>query len=428
MRGDTFAKFALARGASIPDRCMPLMEWAQRRLRDGTWSFGRVQERRTATFGMYRGWDGNRHGGANFAAQDYLGLAHDERVTGAVRDAIGRFGIHGAGSEVNGGTTRPAEELAERLGRWLGKKSCLVFPTGWAAGYAGIRGLVRKSDFVLIDRLAHNCLREGAIASGATIVAFEHNDIASLSASLREIREREPDAAILVVVESLYSMDSDGPDIAAVAAAARSHGAFTLLDCAHDLGIFGRGGRGLAEDAGALGGIDFVVGSFSKSFATTGGFLASDWRQCTLSVQAYGQANTFSNQLGPLQAAAATAALEIIASPEGDRLRAEVLEAAAILRDSLAANGLECLGIPSALVPVSMGAEATGREAARRLSEHGILANFIEYPAVALGASRLRLQVSPAHLELDLGSVGRSIARTCDAAAGWIGRRLPATR
>lgn len=410
MRSDSFARFALAHGPNIPERCTPLLDWSNRRLSEGTWSFCRTQEKRNGTEGAYRGWDGTRYRGINFAAQDYLGLAQDPRVIDAARRAMDRHGLHGAGSEVNGGTTPPVEELALRLANWLEQDHCIIFPTGWAAGYAAIRGLMRKSDYVIIDKFAHNCLREGALASGASIVAFEHNNVPSLQHELERIRTLDTQAAILVVVESLYSMDSDGPDLGQIAAAAREYSAYVLVDCAHDLGVFGRNGAGLSADAGVLGDIDFIVGSFSKVFATTGGFLASRWRQCTLSVQAYGQSNTFSNQLGPVQAATALAVLDIVTSPEGDSLRVDVIQASRTLRDSLTRKGLVCLGTPSALIPVLTGPERVGREVASRLAQQGILANFIEYPAVATGASRLRLQVSPRHLELDLAEIGGRIA------------------
>lgn len=153
MRADSFARFALAHGPNIADRCMPFLDWASHRLQKGTWSFCRTQEARTATGGEYRGWDGRRYAGFNFAAQDYLGLAQDTRVIEAARTAIGEYGLHGAGSEVNGGTTLPVEELACRLAKWLGQEHCIIFPTGWAAGYAAVRGLMRKTDYVVIDRV-----------------------------------------------------------------------------------------------------------------------------------------------------------------------------------------------------------------------------------------------------------------------------------
>jgi 7-keto-8-aminopelargonate synthetase-like enzyme len=418
MRGDSFARFALAHGPNIPERCAPLLDWANRRLAEGTWSFCRIQEARTGTDGIYRGWNGQRYHGLNFAAQDYLGLAHDPRVIDAAHSAIDAFGLHGAGSEVNGGTTPPADELARRLAEWLRQTHCIIFPTGWAAGYAAIRGLVRKPDHVVIDRLAHNCLREGALASGATITAFDHNNVISLRQELERFRLLDDKAAILVVVESLYSMDSDGPDLKQIVAAARDHAAYVLLDCAHDLGIFGRTGAGLADEAGILDEIDFVVGSFSKVLATTGGFMASRWRQCTLSVQAFGQSNTFSNQLGPIQAATALRALEIVTSKEGDRLRTQVLATAEHFRALLEREGATCIGRPSALIPVLTGNEKVGREATKRLAEDGVLVNFIEYPAVALGASRLRLQISPQHGALGLDAIAARIGklmRSCRA-------------
>lgn len=412
MRADSFARFALAHGPDIPERCTPLLDWANRRLQEGTWSFCRTQESRTGTGGAPTAGGMEPVTSGSISPRKTISALRRTPGSSTRRQAIAQYGLHGAGSEVNGGTTRPVEQLAQCLTDWLGQEHCIIFPTGWAAGYAAVRGLMRKADFVVIDKLAHNCLREGALASGAGIAVFDHNSVPSLQHELERMRAENSKAAILVVVESLYSMDSDGPDLRQIVATAKEYSAHVLVDCAHDLGVFGRAGAGLASNAEVLREVDFIVGSFSKVFATTGGFLASRWRQCTLSVQAYGQANTFSNQLGPVQAATALAAFEIIISHEGDVLRSNVIKASRTLREALKRKGLTCLGNPSALIPVLTGSERVGREAARRLADRGILVNFIEYPAVAMGASRLRLQVSPHHLELNLDEIAERVADT----------------
>lgn len=420
MRADSFARYANAQGPNIPDRCQPLLGRTNDRLASGTWPFERTQISRTATEGAYRAWDGRVHRGVNFLAQDYLGLSQDERVLDVVRGALSAYGLHGAGSELTGGTTPVVADLASRLGNLFGRKHCIVFSTGWAAGYATLRGLMRRHDHIVIDRLAHSCLSEGARASGATVTPFDRTDLDALERVLRTIRAGDAKAAILVVAESLSPAESDGPDLREVVRLAREHAAYVLLDSAHDFGLFGPRGAGLAAEAGVLAEVDFLVGSFSKVLATTGGFMASRWRQCTLAVQAFGEANTFGDQLGPLQAAAALAALEISMSEDGDRLRAEVLAASAALRQALEAQGLECPGRASAIVPVRIGADEAGREIAKRLAEGGILVDAANYPAAAPRSSHLRLHLTPRHGELDLARIASAVAavvRDCTARA-----------
>lgn len=419
MRRDSFAHFALVKGSNIPRRCEPLIEWSNERLKQETWSFCKTQVRRNGVTATYRDWGGIVREGWNFAAQDYLGLSNDERVVRSATDMVQRHGTHSAGSEVNGGTFVETELLATELSGLLGKH-VVLFPTGWAAGYGGVRALVRPRDHVVLDRVAHNCLQEGALAATTNRHYFEHCNVASLNKILAEIRTEDTENAILVVTESLFSMDSDGPVLRELVDVAHAWDAYVLLDCAHDFGVFGPFGAGKAAEEEVIGEVDFVMGSFSKVLAATGGFFASKWRQCTLHVQAFGQANTFSNHLGPAQVGSALAALQIVRSAEGDALRTSVLAYAGALREALTAAGFVCLGSPSALIPVLMGNEQPGRFACRELSKQGVLANFIEYPAVAIGQSRLRLQVSPQHVAIDPIIVVHALQHAVATAASQI--------
>ena len=410
-RHDSFLAHALVRGADLPARARPLYDWMRARLASETWSFCRTLIDRRPTTATFRDWADRERTGLNFASQDYLGLSWHPAVREAVAKAVREIGIHSAGSEINGGTLLLARALEDRLGEFLERPGGVVlFPTGWAAGYAAVRGLARERDHVVLDRLAHNCLQEGARSATQNRHHFAHNDLDSLAGILGEIRKVDTRNAILVVTETLFSMDSDGPDLRRLIDVVHSFGAYLLLDCAHDLCVLGASGRGRMEDAGVLREVDFVVGSFSKALATTGGFLASRWPECLLYVQAFGQSNTFSNAITPTNAAAAVESMRIVASSEGSALRQSVLDVAAQLRGHLQAAGLKIIGTTSALIPVLIGEEQVGRAVCRDLGQRGVLCNFIEFPAVALGASRLRLQVSPAHAQVDLGQVAALIA------------------
>lgn len=414
-RRDSFLAFARPRGRDLQQRAMPLWEWSKTRIAAETWSFCRTLGERTPTIATFEDQGGVPRTGFNFASQDYLGLTFDERIRRACATTALATGPHSAGSEVNGGNLGVARELERELLRFLGVESVALFPTGWSAGYAAIRGLLRADDHAVVDELAHNCLQEGILASGAARHAFGHNDEDSLERTLSVIRATDSANAILVITEGLFSMDSDGPDLQRVVELTRRYGAYLLVDVAHDLGVLGPRGTGRLGEAGVLADADFLVGSFSKSFATTGGFVTSRYRECLLQIQAFGQANTFSNSLGPVNATAALEAMKILRSREGDALRDRTMLASHRLRDALSNEGFTVLGQPSALVPVLAGDEWFGRMLCRELGRSGILANFIEFPAVAIGRSRLRLQVSPAHDALDMNAIAGTVARCRDA-------------
>ncbi len=192
-------------------------------------------------------------------------------------------------------------------------------------------------------------------------------------------------------------MDADVPDIAATQAACREYGATLVVDVAHDLGALGPGGTGSLGAQGCLGGVDLVMGSFSKTFGSNGGFVASREAAVKQFLKVYSPSNTFSNALSPAQAAVVRAALGVVRSAEGQALRDRLMRNIGVLRAELLSRGLQALGEASPIVPVLVGTEALGREAARHLPTHGVLANLVEFPAVAEGRARFRLQVMAGH-------------------------------
>jgi glycine C-acetyltransferase len=202
----------------------------------------------------------------------------------------------------------------------------------------------------------------------------------------------------MVVTESLFSMNSDTPDIPRLQEVCHEYNATLLVDVAHDLGALGPGGRGHIGAMNMLGKVDLVMGSFSKTFASNGGFVASHSRPVKEYLRFYSPTTTFSNALSPVQCATVLKAFEIVDSDEGERLRSELMANILDLRERLGARGFESYGDPSAIVAVKMGSEALARLVSRRLPEAGLLANLVEYPAVAKGAARFRMKVMANHL------------------------------
>ena len=384
-------------GKDFSTRCEPFMDWVDAASREGYFQFLRHHVDAPGETTEVVGWGGQSYSGINLASQDYLGLARHPRVVRASADAALEKGTHSSGSETLGGGFGEAKRLERIVADFTGQPHVVLFPTGWAAGYGAIRALVRPHDVVLMDALAHNCLQQGAQASTPNVATFAHNDLDSLENRLRRARAGQPDAAILVVTESLFSMDSDYPDFERMSRLCDAYEASLMVDVAHDLGVLGPGGRGVLHETGMLEEVPFLVGSFSKTFASIGGFFAARHRGPTLYARGFSGSYTFSNYLVPSQVAAVTAAFEVVASREGDELRRRTLENAAILRDALAAQGIPALGRVSPLVLPVIGPEPVARVAYRYCLEHGLILNNIEFPACRRGEARFRMQVTPLH-------------------------------
>ena len=294
----------------------------------------------------------------------------------------------------------------------------MLYPTGWAAGYGVIKGLVRPNDHVVLDALAHACLQEGANSATANVRLHRHLDLGAARACLQKIRAKDIENGILVVTESLFSMDSDTPDLRALQELCREFEATLLVDVAHDLGSMGPGGRGFIGTQGMTGQIDIVMGSFSKTFASNGGFVSCNSPAVRQYLKFYGCSATFSNTLSPVQSATVTRAFEIVQSDRGRELRRLLLKRVGQMRDALAAVNLQVVGDPSAIVPVLVGDEALARMASRRLPELEVIANLVEYPAVAKGNARFRLQMMPSHSAENVKELASRLRTAVDLVQG----------
>ncbi|MGO4172481.1 aminotransferase class I/II-fold pyridoxal phosphate-dependent enzyme [Bosea sp. TAF32] len=349
--------------------------------------------------------DGVLFAGVNFASQDYLSLASHPSIVRSAAEAIDRFGVHSAGSAALMGNTTLSVALEERLARFLGYEICTLFPIGWAAGYGIIKTLVRETDHVVIDVLAHACLQEGARAATANVSRFPHLSTDAVEKRLKRIRDSDPRAGILVVTETLFSMDSDIPDIAALQALCRRYDATLLVDCAHDLGALGERGLGVLHAQDMVGKVDILMGSFSKTFASPGGFVACNDLGLKFALRSSCGPSTFTNAMTPIQAAVIDAALSIIDSQEGDERRARLLANTMLLRDGLAAEGFMVMGRPSAIVPVVLGNASISRLMTKYAADEGGIVNLVEFPAVARNACRWRMQVMADHTKSHIRSM-----------------------
>jgi glycine C-acetyltransferase len=387
------------RGADLQDRVAGFFKWQNLRRQHRLWPFSRSTEEGPSTVCAARDDAGGEIRGVNFASQDYLSMSTNPVIKRVARDVIEEFGVHSAGSAALVGNTSHSVRLERKIADFLGMPEAILFPTGWAAGYGVIKGLVRSTDHIVMDALAHTCLQEGASAATKNIYLFRHNMVGECRKWLEKIRAKDTENGIMVVTEGLFSMDSDTPDIAGLQALCDEFNATLVVDVAHDLGNLGAGGKGFIGDQGMLGKVDLVMGSFSKTFGSNGGFVACRNREVKEYLRFFSPPCTFSNALSPMQAATVLKAFEIVESPDGQALRDKLMDNILSLRRQLLDAGFEVYGEPSAIVCVKMGSEGLARLVSRRLPEAGLIANLVEFPAVPKGQARFRMQVMAGHSE-----------------------------
>lgn len=408
--------FRELQGTNLIDRVEPFYRWQDLRRQHGLWPYSKSTEEAPLAVCTAKDDTGARFSGVNFASQDYLGLSSHPEIKETAKAVIDEYGVHSAGSSALAGNTKYSLKLEATISEFLGLEHTVLYPTGWAAGYGVIKGLVRPEDHVVMDGLAHACLQEGAYSATSNVHLHGHLSLKSARRHLQRIRARDAATGILVVTESLFSMDSDTPDLEALQELCREFNATLLVDVAHDFGCIGEDGRGYISMQNMHGKIDIVMGSFSKTFASNGGFVSCNSPAVRQYLKFYGCSATFSNALSPVQAATVTKAFDIVRSPMGRELRRQLMERIRYLRNALAAAGLDAMGNPSAIVPVVVGDEALARMIARRLPDLGVVANLVEFPAVAKGNARFRFQVMPNHSHQHLDDLvqrfGQAIAET----------------
>ena len=385
------------KGDDLLARVEPFYRWQDLRRDHGVWPYCRATEAGPATVTRGRDDRGQPLQGVNFASQDYLSMSSNPAIKATAHEAVESFGVHSAGSPAFVGNTTHSVALEQKICDFLQMEHTLLFPTGWAAGFGVIKGLVRSSDHIVMDALAHACLQEGANAATKNVYLHRHLDLEHARHWLTSIRAKDKDNGIMVITEGLFSMDSDVPDIRALQELCREFDATLMVDVAHDLGCLGETGTGHIGIQGMLGEVDLVMGSFSKTFASNGGFVACRTKAVKEYLRYYATPGTFSNALSPMQAAVVGKAFDIIASDEGKALRQSLMTNIVSLREQLTNAGFRVYGEPSAIVAVEMGTEALARLVARRLPELGLIANLCEFPAVPKGQARFRLQVMAKH-------------------------------
>lgn len=330
-----------------------------------------------------------------FGSNNYLGLADDARVKAASKEAIDRFGSGCTGSRLMNGTLIIHEELEADLAEWVGREAAIVFTAGYLANLAAVSTLCGPGDVIVTDSRNHASLNDGARLSGADIVSVRHNDLEHLDLRLTSLASQG--RSVLVLWDAVFSMDGDLADVPRLSEICRRHRARLLIDEAHSLGVLGAKGSGLA--AGVHPPPDIVMGTFSKSLASCGGFLAGD-RDVIDYLRFHASPFLFTASAVPAALGAALEAIRICRAEPWRGSRAAQL--AGTLASRLAELGLRPSWGGAAIVGLRVADEATAVLAWKALLGRGVYVNVAVYPAVPRGRAALRLSTTAAHHEDDI--------------------------
>jgi 8-amino-7-oxononanoate synthase len=332
-----------------------------------------------------------------FGSNNYLGLTRHPHVVESARAAILKYGSSMTGSRLLNGTTKLHEELEGRLARFLRTEAALVFTTGYQANLGIITTLVDKRAVAVVDKADHASIYDGCQLADGEMVRFRHNDAEHLDSVLGKL---DKDKAALVVIDGVYSMGGDIAPLPAILDACERHTARIVVDDAHGLGVLGEGGRGTASHFGEEARVDLIMGTFSKSLASIGGFVAGPKRALDW-IQNFARSMLFSASLPPASAAAALAALDVLEGDPGITLRLKRL--GDMWREGLRGMGYDTGGSGTPIVPVNVGDEYTTVMFWKELLAEGVYTNPAIYPAVNMKEAILRTSCMATHTEEQIG-------------------------
>lgn len=328
---------------------------------------------------------------------NYLGLTFDAAAIAAGQQALAAAGTGTTGSRMANGTYRAHLELEAELAAFYELPHAMVFSTGYAANLGTLVALLGEGDAVLLDAEAHASLFDGCRMSGADIFRFKHNDPDGLAKRLRRLGERAQDA--LIVVEGLYSIRGDCAPLREYAAVKAEYGGYLFVDEAHSLGVYGDHGRGLVESEGVIAQTDFVVGTFSKSLGSIGGFCVS--RHPELALFRYAS-RPYIFTASPCPSVIATTREALRRIVEQPRLRDQLWRNARRLYAALAGLGLQLGPQVSPVIGISFAVREVALRCWQGLLEAGVYTNLILPPAAPDGGSLIRVSVTAAHTEAQI--------------------------
>jgi 8-amino-7-oxononanoate synthase len=346
----------------------------------------------------------------NFSSNDYLGLANEPALKEAAIKAVEKYGAGAGASRLICGSLAPHHELEEAIATFKKTDAALSFSTGYAAAVGTICALVGKDDIIIIDKLVHACIIDAARLSGAKLRVFSHNDLNELENVLKwsrrdELRESQNSRRVLIVTESIFSMDGDNAPLHEIVQLKNKFGAWLMVDEAHATGLYGQSRRGLAEQLGVANEIEVQMGTLGKALGASGGYICGSRVLIDFLIN---RARTFIFSTAPVPAAAAAAraGIRFVQSSAGEQRRRLLWERVAEL--------LSLLKMPeppihSAIIPILIGDETRAVATADELLQRHCFVPAIRYPTVARGRARLRLTITAAHSADDIKSLANAL-------------------
>jgi 8-amino-7-oxononanoate synthase len=328
-------------------------------------------------------------------SNNYLGLTTHPKVRQAAIDAINRYGTSCTGSRFGNGTLELHEQLERELAEWVGKEMALIFTTGMQTNLGVISALVGRGDTVILDKDDHASIVDGARLGWGELKRFRHNDMVDLERVLKSIPD---DAGKLVVVDGLFSMGGDLAPLPELVPLCKRYGARLMVDDAHSMGVFG-GGKGTAAHFGLTGEVDLIMSTFSKSFASIGGFIAGD-DVVIHYIKHHARALIFSASISPPNTAAALAALHVM-QEEPERIQ-RVNQVGERMRQELQRLGFNIGQSVSPIIPILIGDDMRTIFAWKLLFENGVYVNAVLSPGVAEGQQLLRTSYMATHTDEQL--------------------------
>lgn len=331
-------------------------------------------------------------------SNNYLGLTNHPKVKEAAIEAIKKYGTGCAGSRFLNGTLDIHEELEAKLARFIDKESALIFSTGFQTNLGAISAIAGKDDIVIIDKMDHASIFDGCKLSFGETKKYRHNDMEDLERILKQNGER----SILIIIDGVFSMEGDIAKLPEIVSLAEKYGARVMVDDAHGIGVLGKNGKGTAEHFGIEDRVDIIMGTYSKSLASIGGFIAAS-EEVIHYIKHISRPLIFSASPPPASVAAVSAAIDIIiAEPER---RSRLWENTRKMKEGFNSLGFDTGLSETPIIPVIVGEDQKAFLMGRGLHEEGVFANVAVSPAVPNGKALIRTSFMATHTEEQLDRV-----------------------
>ncbi len=326
-----------------------------------------------------------------FGSNCYTGLVNDPRIKEAAIEATKKYGTGCAGSPFLNGTLDLHKKLEAKLAEYMGKEDAMIYSTGFGVNLGVVSCLTGREDYILWDEQDHASIIEGRRLSFSTQLKYKHNDMESLE---KQLQKCDPDKVKLIVTDGVFSMEGDVANVPAIVELAKKYNASVMVDEAHGIGVFGEGGRGVCHHFGVAKDVDLIMGTFSKSFASLGGFIATD-KEITNYLRHHSRSYIFTASITPASTAAAMKALEImIAEPER---QARLWELTNYALEGFRNMGCEIGNTSTPIIPLYIRDNFKTFAITRDLLEEGIFVNPVVSPAVAPQDTLIRFSLMATH-------------------------------